>query len=129
MDAGLLNLTDHPGWITDSDLFSRSINAIGRFRMNAFYRLARRSSGILMSKDKSIGGKYSFDSDNRLAWTGKPPAPGPLAFSSDEIKDEVCDLVERKFGDAVFSMASQTLADGDKMKPKTLEILKAKRNF
>ena len=109
VDEGLLKLTNHPGWITDSDLFKKSINASGRFRMDAFYRSARRRTGILMTKDKPIGGKYSFDSDNRLAWKGKPPAPGPLVFSSDGIKDEVCDLVEKKFGEHPGAINKQAL--------------------
>lgn len=109
VDEGRVKLTAHPGWLTDAELFKRSVKADGRFRMDAFYRLARRRTGVLMSEDKPVGGKFSFDSENRLPWKGTPPAPKPLVFPSDDIKDEVCDLVEKKFGDHPGSIDKHSL--------------------
>jgi len=43
----------------------------------------------LMSNGKPIGGKFSFDADNRKRWNGEPEAPTPLTFAVDPIKQEM----------------------------------------
>jgi deoxyribodipyrimidine photolyase-related protein len=59
----------------------------------------RQRTGILMEDGKPVGGKYSFDADNREPWPGDPPAPSPPTFSADEITLEVAELIERHFTD------------------------------
>lgn len=98
VDKGMLKVKPHRGWVTGSELFRKSVKSDGRFRMDAFYRLARQKTGILMIKGKPVGGKYSFDSDNRRPWKGSPKAPQPPFFSGNDITDEVCELVDKKFG-------------------------------
>jgi deoxyribodipyrimidine photolyase-related protein len=66
--------------------------------MDAFYRLVRRESGWLMDDDgKPLGGKFSFDAENREAWKGDPPAATPPEFSSDAVTEEVAELVTERF--------------------------------
>lgn len=65
--------------------------------MDKFYRHIRRETGILMESGKPVGGKFSFDPENRRAWKGKPPAPEPPAFPNDPIKTEVAELIEKSF--------------------------------
>jgi deoxyribodipyrimidine photolyase-related protein len=66
--------------------------------MDAFYRHVRRETGILMEGGKPAGGKYSFDTENRLSWKGDPPAPEPPTFPKDPVKEEVGRLVQEHFG-------------------------------
>jgi deoxyribodipyrimidine photolyase-related protein len=54
-------------------------------RMDSFYRRVRRHFGWLLDEDgKPLGGKWSFDAQNRKPAKGKTP-PALLGFEPDEI--------------------------------------------
>jgi len=95
--SGNLIETCHEGWLTRSDLFEESTGKGPPWRMDRFYRLARRETGILMEGEKPQGGKFSYDVGNRLPWRGEPPAPEPPIFRVDSIKQEVGALIEKQF--------------------------------
>ncbi|MDZ7361495.1 MAG: cryptochrome/photolyase family protein [candidate division KSB1 bacterium] len=97
VDSGALQLLPHEGWLTTAEQFYASARKGPPWRMDAFYRRVRRDTGILMEKEKPVGGKFSFDTENRLAWKGDPPTPQPLAFPVDSIKSEVAALIEKDF--------------------------------
>ena len=63
------------------------------WRMDAFYRHVRRATGLLMEDGKPVGGKFSFDAENRKPWNGEPPAPEPPRFAPDAVTREVVELV------------------------------------
>lgn len=67
IDAGVLEAIPHEGWLTTRDQFKRSQKS-RPWRMDAFYRLVRRESGILMRDGKPVGDKFSFDAENRWPW-------------------------------------------------------------
>ena len=96
VDAGGLEFISHEGWLTTSEQFGRSAKKAPPWRMDAFYRYVRRDTGILMEKGKPVGGKLSFDVENRLAWRGDPPAPEVPTFPVDPIKREVVELIESR---------------------------------
>jgi deoxyribodipyrimidine photolyase-related protein len=93
VNSGALQLIPHEGWLTTVEQFYAGARKGPPWRMDAFYRRVRRATGILMENEKPLGGKFSFDTENRLAWKGDPPAPKPLAFPIDPIKTEVAALV------------------------------------
>jgi deoxyribodipyrimidine photolyase-related protein len=95
---GLLEVLPHEGWLTSRDQFEASQPGGPPYRMDAFYRGVRRDTGILMEEGKPLGGKYSFDAENRKPWKGQPPAPQPPSFRPDEVTREVLELVEERFG-------------------------------
>lgn len=97
VNSGKLVVIDHEGWLTTRDQFKRAAPNGPPWRMDAFYRLVRRDTGVLMEKGKPLGGKFSFDTENRRPWRGDPPAPEPLTFPVDPIKEEVGRLIERAF--------------------------------
>ena len=68
-------------------------------RMEHFYRLMRRKTGLLMEGEQPAGGQWNFDADNRKPATGGPPMPQPLRFSPDAITREVLELVASRFSD------------------------------
>jgi len=94
--AGGLTLLPHEGWLTTERDFRASQEG-PPYRMDAFYRQARRRTGILMRDGKPVGGKWSFDAENRKPWRGAPAAVEPPPFPPDPIKEEVGALVERRF--------------------------------
>ncbi len=97
VNDGLLELLPHEGWLTTTAQFEESQSSAPPYRMDAFYRRVRRDTGILMRNEKPVGGKYSFDAENRRPWRGDPPAPEPPRFEPDAITREVLDLVASRF--------------------------------
>lgn len=114
-----LRFEPHEGWLTTSEHFRRAHPkaAEGPFRMDAFYRLVRRELGVLMERGKPLGGKLSFDADNRQPYRGEPAAPAPPRFAPDPITREVGELVEQRFathpGQLDLTALPATLADAE----------------
>ena len=96
--AGHLLMHEHPGWLTPRSWFVDSVGTEPPFRMDAFYRKVRQSTGWMMEDGKPMGGKYSFDAENRFPWKGDPPAPDAPVFPCDEIDSEVETLVRTHYG-------------------------------
>lgn len=96
--AGAVELLEHDGWLTTTEQFE---SACGQppWRMDAFYRRVRQDTGILMEGGKPVGGKYSYDAENRLKWKGDPPVPELPRFRPTEVLREVGDLIESKFAE------------------------------
>lgn len=74
------------------------------WKMESFYRAVRKRTGILMDADGApLGGKLSFDADNRKPWKGSPAAPAPPRFESPseplsrEIRADVRDDIAQRF--------------------------------
>ena len=95
--AGKIQFLDHDGWLTKRNWFLESVGDKPPFRMDRFYQRVRKETGILMEHGKPVGGKYSFDSENRFPWKGDPETQKELEFEVDEIDNEVMDLVNSKF--------------------------------
>ncbi len=108
LGEGCLSEVAHPGWLTSEQLFDE----LGEppWRMDAFYRKVRRATNILMDGDKPLGGKWSFDSENRLPWKGEPAAPKALRFVVDDIKAEVGTIIERHFASHPGQLNLETVA-------------------
>ena len=96
VESGQITLLDHDGWLTTASDFQSACPA-PPYRMDAFYRFVRRKLGVLMEKNgKPVGGRFSFDTENRRTWKGEPPAPKRPRFAVDAITEEVCELVRTK---------------------------------
>lgn len=98
VEDGALEIVPHGGWLTTRDQFERSTSKGPPWRMDAFYRLVRRETGVLMEDDKPVGGKWSYDAENRKRWPGEPEAPESPRFEPDDVTHEVAELIESRFG-------------------------------
>ncbi len=93
--------------ILEDDRFIASITefeswAYGRkqLRMEYFYRLMRRKTGLLMTLDgEPEGHRWNFDSENRKPAKSKLDFPTHLEFEPDSITEDVLRLVEVRFND------------------------------
>lgn len=94
---GALEIVPHEGWLTTPEDFLASQKKGPPYRMDAFYRHLRKSTGWLMEQGKPVGGKYSFDAENRKKWKGDPAAPEVPTFGVGPIKKEVSELIEARF--------------------------------
>lgn len=107
--AGSVRVDPHAGWLTTHEEF-RGFSGDAPWRMDAFYRGARRARDILIERGGGpVGGKFSFDAENRKPWRGEPPAPAPPTFAVDEITAEVCSLVATRFIDHPGDLTPATI--------------------
>lgn len=98
--SGLLEFTTHEGWLTtEEDLLVSSPTA--PWNMGDFYKRLRDKHNILLENKKPVGGKYSLDEDNRLAWNGEPVAPEVPRFTVDAITEEVVRIIEENFPQSI----------------------------
>lgn len=96
--AGDLDIIPHEGWLTPKRWFVESFPKGPPYRMDGFYRRARKETGILIDEAGGFeGGKLSFDAENRKPWRGSPAAPEPPVFPPDAITNEVLELVRTRF--------------------------------
>ncbi|RYF11110.1 MAG: deoxyribodipyrimidine photolyase, partial [Deltaproteobacteria bacterium] len=105
--AGVVQLVPHEGWLTSAADFAQ----LGEppWRMDAFYRCVRKKTGWLMDAGKPRGGRYSFDSENRLPYRGSPPLPSLPTFRPDAITCEVGEMIARRYGDHPGKLDLRTL--------------------
>jgi deoxyribodipyrimidine photolyase-related protein len=99
VENGAIEIIPHEGWLTTREQFDAAFARGKPWRMDAFYRTVRRDTGILMRNGKPVGGKFSFDPENRRPWRGEPPAPQPPRFPLDPVKEEVGRLIESSFAE------------------------------
>ncbi|MEM6730236.1 MAG: cryptochrome/photolyase family protein [Myxococcota bacterium] len=96
--AGKIEILHHEGWLTTVEDFTKSQKKGPPWRMDAFYRQVRKRSGLLMDDDgKPVGGKFSYDAENRQFWPGDPAAAVPPHFEVDPITEEVGELILDRF--------------------------------
>ncbi len=98
VQTGQIELIPHEGWLTTHEQFLAARRKGPPWRMDVFYKYVRRDTGILMKQGKPVGGKFSFDPENREPWRGAPAPPEPLVFPVDPIKKEVGALIDSEFG-------------------------------
>ncbi len=70
----------------------------GSYVMDRFYRKMRQKTGILMERGKPVGGKFSYDPDNRNPYKGEVPIPRPPIFPPDALTEEVIAYVGQHYG-------------------------------
>ena len=68
-----------------------------QIRMEHFYRQARRKTSLLMDNGKPAGEKWNFDAENRSAASEALSFRHPRQFMTDQITDEVIEMVEKMF--------------------------------
>ncbi|MEL6546445.1 MAG: cryptochrome/photolyase family protein [Myxococcota bacterium] len=107
---GSLKLLHHEGWLTRPEDFTASQKKGPPWRMDSFYRHVRKRTGILMDDaGKPVGGKFSYDAENRKFWTGEPEAAVPPRFDPDPITDEVVELIEERYAHHPGTLDPSTL--------------------
>lgn len=107
--SGAIQWLPHTGWLTTQEQFDASHPNGAPWRMDRFYRRVRQDSGILMHNGTPLGGKFSFDADNRRPWKGEPAAPVPPPTRPDPVTEEVLALVASRFATHPGELNGQAL--------------------
>lgn len=118
VERGALHVLPHEGWLTSREQFLDS-QPRAPYRMDAFYRAVRKQTGVLMAGGKPLGGRFSFDTENRKPWRGSPkPAQAP-EFTADAIVEEVAELVRTRYarhpGQVNTAQLPATRADAERV--------------
>jgi deoxyribodipyrimidine photolyase-related protein len=71
-------------------LGKNDISKVKKLLMKSYYEKVRNKTGILMHADKKpIGGKYSYDADNRDKYKGEVPLPKNIYFKRSKLEIEI----------------------------------------
>ena len=73
-----------------------------RIVLEGFYRHLRERHNVLMTEQgEPVGGEWNFDSENRESFgkSGPGQIKAPRSFRTDEITDEVIEMVEQRYAD------------------------------
>jgi len=119
VEAGLLEVRPHDGWLTLQGDFDKCRRGT-QWSMDAFYRRVRQRTGLLMDKQgEPLGGRFSFDTENRKSWPGTPEAPQPPRFPLDALRKEVRQVIERDYaahpGELDLEALPATLQDSERL--------------
>tara|TARA_A100001015_G_scaffold120675_1_gene133783 strand:- start:1351 stop:2823 length:1473 start_codon:yes stop_codon:yes gene_type:complete len=95
-----LNITNSPMFLNDQTIFSDYLNTVKKPFMKTFYERSRINLKILVEDDlKPIGGKWSFDAENRKKCPLTVQIPKRQLASKTTHVNEVIKLVNQEFPD------------------------------
>lgn len=87
-----------PGFLTSAEEWRDWAQRQRRYRMADFYAWQRRRLGILLEPDgEPVGGRWSFDTENRLPMPRDLTPPAVPWFAPDPTTEEVIALVAETF--------------------------------
>ncbi len=92
-------LREDDRFLADRVRFSEWAEGRTMLRMEHFYRLMRRKTGLLMDGNDPAGGTWNLDAENRAKAAPDLLMPAPLHFAPDAITREVIELVAARFPD------------------------------
>jgi deoxyribodipyrimidine photolyase-related protein len=91
---------ESPMFLTSRALFQAYLKDVKKPFMKTFYERQRQRLNVLVdAKKKPIGGKWSYDEDNRLSLPEDHKTPSLPGHKPSDIEAEVMNLVAREFGD------------------------------
>lgn len=98
----------NPGFINSPEENRQYRAGKNRWFMADFYKFQRRRLNVLMDNDQPVGGKWSFDEENRqkVPKTLLPEIPALLNLKRDEIDEEAKAYVEDRFSKNPGSLES-----------------------
>ena len=93
---------DSPNFLSSEDWLNEVLGSKKRPFMATFYKSQRKRMDILMEPDgEPVGGKWSFDEDNRKKLPKAQPVPEPPADEPNDFVNEAHVYVEANFPDTL----------------------------
>ena len=96
---GIIEILPDDRFICSSSEFRDWAEGRQQLRMEYFYRTLRRKYDVLMDGDKPEGGSWNYDKDNRSPAKDGLNIPKPYMNGTDQITQDVIDIVQEKFAD------------------------------
>jgi len=101
-----LTLYPSPMFICSADEIESYFKGKKKFSMAQFYAFQRRRLNILMEKGGPVGGKFSFDAENRKRLPKRLIPTPPYKPELNEYVREAVSYVEREFPEAIGEVES-----------------------
>lgn len=93
-----LEVNKSPMFLVSRGEFQEYLKSTKKPFMKTFYEGLRKTTGILMDNGSPVGGKFSFDSENRKKIPKKLEVEKrEIFFKHDKITKEVIELVDKEF--------------------------------
>jgi deoxyribodipyrimidine photolyase-related protein len=94
-----LQLLDDTHFLCSKAQFAKWAGTSKTLRMEFFYRMMRKESGVLMQGGEPEGGQWNYDAENRQSFgkAGPKNVPAAMTYPPDEITRAVITVVEREF--------------------------------
>lgn len=92
-------ILDDDRFLADRQRFAEWAEGRKGLRMEHFYRLMRRKTGLLMEGCQPAGGRWNLDAENRQKAAADMLMSEPLRFEPDAVTRGVLDLVAQRFPD------------------------------
>lgn len=90
--------------LNELDEIKKLIYKNNKYSHDEFYKYQRKKLDILMDSNKPVGGKWSFDTENRLALPPKHKVPGITKTKSNKYIKEAINYVNKHFPDNYGSL-------------------------
>lgn len=94
-----MTLVEDTRFLADRHGFAGWAQGRKGLRMEHFYRMMRRKTGLLMEGEEPAGGRWNFDAENRGSAEPGTRFVEPLRFEPDAMTRDALDLVAERFGD------------------------------
>ena len=91
-----LNISTSPGFLTEIS-WIKTFFSSHSFSMNSFYIAQRKRLGLLIENNKPVGGKWSYDPENRKRLPKDIEIPEPWSTSLDKNLEEAIEYVLNRF--------------------------------
>ena len=90
-----LEVLETPGFLTTRAEIAQAFDGVKKPRMQFFYERQRRRLDLLMDGDNPVGGRWSYDTENRKKLPKDVVVPeAPRATRSDEVRDAIAWVAE-----------------------------------
>lgn len=96
-----LDFYPSPGFICSDEEFRAFFGSKKHYSMAQFYSYQRKNRNILMKGQSPVGGKYSFDTENRKKIPKGLPVPATFFPSKNSNIEKAIAEVEHEFPDAI----------------------------
>ncbi|MBE2281488.1 MAG: cryptochrome/photolyase family protein [Ignavibacteriaceae bacterium] len=93
----LINFTQNPGFINPLNEIKTLLSGKKRYLMSSLYKERRELSGILMINGSPVGGRFSFDDENRKKLPKDYTPPEPLIFIENNFVKEAKEYILKNF--------------------------------
>jgi deoxyribodipyrimidine photolyase-related protein len=94
----MIKVYDSPGFINTEEEIRKYFNSKKNYSQTSFYIQQRKKLGLLLEEDgKPIGGKWTFDSENRKKYPAKKIPPRITFPKQNEFIKEATKYVNKKF--------------------------------
>jgi deoxyribodipyrimidine photolyase-related protein len=98
-EAGVrFRVHDTPMFLSTPGFLHESLGGRRKLLMASFYAWQRRGLGVLMEGDKPVGGKWSFDAENRKRLPKAVQPPGAPAVAPNAYVREAKQYVAQRYG-------------------------------